>query len=234
MSLARSLSNLSQREEQALINRVNNLAASSGDMVAATYDPAGVEEQLAGLTATQTLTNKTINTASNTITVVEADVSDLGAYLENVVEDTTPQLGGDLDANGKNVQITPTAGGSDLTASGVTASVTVDTNATGVGAALTLASDGNYDEADATDTTLPCKALALETSTGTKKILLSGYIRNDAWAWTVGGLIYLSETTGAMTQTAPTTSGSIVQILGYATHADRMYFNPQLITVENA
>ncbi len=36
--------------------------AGGGDMTAAQYDPAGVTEQLAGLTATQSLTNKTINT----------------------------------------------------------------------------------------------------------------------------------------------------------------------------
>lgn len=53
--------------------------------------------------STNTLTNKTINTASNTITIVEADISDLGAYLLNVVEDTTPQLGGPLDVNGQKI-----------------------------------------------------------------------------------------------------------------------------------
>ena len=37
-----------------------NPAASAGDMEAATYDPAGISEQLVGLTATQTLTNKTL------------------------------------------------------------------------------------------------------------------------------------------------------------------------------
>ncbi len=36
--------------------------ASTGDMEASTYDPAGVSEQLVGLTATQTLTNKTLTT----------------------------------------------------------------------------------------------------------------------------------------------------------------------------
>lgn len=35
--------------------------------------------------------------------IVEADISDLGTYLENVVEDTTPQLGGDLDSNGNSL-----------------------------------------------------------------------------------------------------------------------------------
>lgn len=35
--------------------------AGGGDMLAATYDPINVNEQLAGLTATQSLTNKTVN-----------------------------------------------------------------------------------------------------------------------------------------------------------------------------
>lgn len=38
--------------------------AGSGDMVAATYDPASVSEQLVGLTAIQTLTNKTLTGTS--------------------------------------------------------------------------------------------------------------------------------------------------------------------------
>jgi len=41
----------------------------SGDMEASTYDPATIEEQLAGLTATQTLTNKTINADENTLKI---------------------------------------------------------------------------------------------------------------------------------------------------------------------
>lgn len=51
----------------------------------------------------ETLTNKTINSASNTITITESNISDLGSYLENVVEDTTPQLGGNLDLNGNDI-----------------------------------------------------------------------------------------------------------------------------------
>ncbi len=41
----------------------------SGDMLKATYDAANISQQLVGITATQTLTNKTINGASNTLSV---------------------------------------------------------------------------------------------------------------------------------------------------------------------
>jgi len=54
---------------------------------------------------TETLTNKTINSASNTITITESNISDLGSYLENIVEDTTPQLGGDLDTQTNTIDL---------------------------------------------------------------------------------------------------------------------------------
>jgi len=46
-------------------------------------------------------------------THTESDITDLGAYIENVVEDTTPQLGGDLDLNGKNIDFPSTPNISD-------------------------------------------------------------------------------------------------------------------------
>jgi hypothetical protein len=71
-----------------------------------------------------------------------------------------------------------------------------------------------------------------DTATGT--ILLQGFIRDDTFNWTIGGIIYASETAGAMTQTAPTTSGVFVQALGVALSADVVYFNPALTLVEVA
>lgn len=98
-------------------------AAGTGDMLAATYDPATIAEQLVGLTATQTLTNKTLtsavlntgvsgtaildedNMASNSATQLATQQSikayvDAASGIANVVEDTTPQLGGALDGQG--------------------------------------------------------------------------------------------------------------------------------------
>jgi hypothetical protein len=74
--------------------------------------------------------------------------------------------------------------------------------------------------------------LALETGTGTKKVLLFGVMRNDGWNWTIGpgkaGLIYLDTTVGALTQTQPSGTDDVVQIVGWALSADVMFFCPQL------
>mgnify|MGYP003663674574 FL=1 len=72
------------------------------------------------------------------------------------------------------------------------------------------------------------------SDTATGPIMLQGFIRDDTWTWTIGGIMYASETAGAMTQTAPTTSGAFVQALGVAISADVVYFNPSLTLVEVA
>lgn len=154
--------------------------------------------------------------------------------ISNVVEDTTPQLGGDLDLNEKGLQYkVPNSNGEYC---GEIVSATVDSNATGLGAALYMASDGNFDEADADSTsTSPCRVLAIESGTGTKKLLLKGFLHKDAWNWTPGADLYLSTTTGALTHTAPSGTGDIVQKVGYAWDADTIYFSPgDYTTVEIA
>lgn len=99
------------------------------------------------------------------------------------------------------------------------------------GAPVYFASDGTVKKADANGaSTYPVIGLAMETaSSGSHVVLLMGIYRDDAlFAWTVGGLIYLSTTAGTLTQTAPSTTDDVVQIVGLATHADRMLVNPQL------
>lgn len=172
-------------------------------------------------------------TSSAQLTTTSGDLDiKINAKLSDVVNDTTPQLGGDLDTNSKSISWMPASGTND-TATGDIATMTVDANASGIAAALYIAADGNFEGADAdVVTTMPCFALALETGTGSKKVLLRGFMRHDAWAWTPGGLIYVSTDTCGLTQTAPAGSGDQVQIVGVATHADRMFFNPQYGLIE--
>jgi hypothetical protein len=58
-------------------------------------------------------------------------------------------------------------------------------------------------------------------------VLKQGDYTNPAWSWTVGGAIYVSNSTaGALTQTMPLSSGNVVLYVGYAISATTMYFDP--------
>lgn len=174
-----------------------------------------------GFTSTADLTT----TSGSLQTIIDEKIGD-------VVDDTTPQLGGDLDTNSNSISWNPVPG-SDQTANGDIATMQVDANATGFGAALHLDTDGNLEEANANDVvTMPCFVLALETGTGSKEVLLRGFIRDDAWDWAVNGQIYIGATAGTLTQTKPSGSGDQVQTVGIATHADRMFFNPNYAIAE--
>lgn len=143
----------------------------------------------------------------------------------DLVNDTTPQLGGNLDLNGKSIDygaILSTNG----TYQGDIMSVTVDTNGVGFGALLAQGADFHYDEADA-DAAANCYGLviALETGTGTKKVLMKGEVCNTDWNWSAG-FIYASTTQGTLTQTKPTGTDDVTVIVGYALSADTMWFAP--------
>ena len=75
--------------------------------------------------------------------------------------------------------------------------------------------------------TFPCRGLAVAAYSSTNPALVidKGFVRNDTWAWTPGGDIYLSATAGGLTQTAPSTSGDKIQKVGFAATADIMYVN---------
>jgi hypothetical protein len=90
-----------------------------------------------------------------------------------------------------------------------------------------LSSSSTWLLADANGSgTQPARGLAVAaTASGAAAtVLTQGTVRNDAWAWTIGGNIYLSETAGGLTQTAPTSSSN-VQAVGWAISADVAIFN---------
>jgi len=62
-------------------------------------------------------------------------------------------------------------------------------------------------------------------------MILLGWLRNDAWAWTAGGDIFV-DTTGALTQTEPANSGNLKQFMGHAVNADVIHVSPNAITIE--
>lgn len=83
-------------------------------------DASGGASQLSDLSdvGDTTPTNKNVLVADGdsweSRALVETDISNLGSYLENLLEDTTPQLGGDLDLNGHNIDFPSVANISDV------------------------------------------------------------------------------------------------------------------------
>lgn len=144
--------------------------------------------------------------------------------LENV-DNAGPT--GPTGPTGSIEDLTPTPS-SDLTASGIRASLTAGENVV-FGDVCYIKSDGKLWKADANAATLyPAFFMAVATilADASGSFLMLGFARNDAWTWTVGGAIYLSTTVGAMTQTQPSATDDVIQVLGFATHADRMLFKP--------
>ena len=82
-------------------------------------------------------------------------------------------------------------------------------------------------DADAS-TTVPAIGIALETKADGQAclVLIFGYIRDDSWTFTAS-MVYLSDgTAGGILSAAPSDAGDQVQRLGFAFHANKMFFNP--------
>ena len=192
-----------------------------------------VEEQDAAPSVTGVIKIKFPN---GKVTDNGSGVVSVAGGLDNVVEDTTPELGADLELQQFSLKLPTGEPTTNLTAIGIIVTATVDTNAEGIGAPLAMAADGHYDTADADSVdNMPCIALALETGTGAKKILLFGKIRNDAWNWTPGAgaanLLYPSTTVGTLTQTKPSGVDDVVQPVGYVLTDDCIFFNPSMLWI---
>ena len=132
-----------------------------------------------------------------------------------------------------------TAVGSDHSGSGFKTTLTAN-EAQAFGDVCFINASGYAQLADA-DAIASCSAICMlisssVTVTGSGTYLLMGIVRDDSFNWTVGGLVYVSTagtTGGTLTQTAPSGTDDVTQIVGIATHADRMFFNPQLVQVEH-
>ncbi len=91
--------------------------SGSGDMLKATYDPANIIQQILGTTATQTVTNKTINGSNNTITNVSLTSGVTGLLpLTNGGSD----YGAKANAISVTATVSITSGLAALTATGAT------------------------------------------------------------------------------------------------------------------
>lgn len=134
------------------------------------------------------------------------DMTAFLAAITALVDDTSPQLGGHLDLNGKQITADP-APGSDQTFTGpsipATAGVTI-----AFGEAVYQGSGGKLLLA-AADAAVPANrpvGLAGGAYVDDDPAVVAApfaFVRDDSWDWTIGQPIYLSTTAGQLTQTLP-------------------------------
>ena len=140
--------------------------------------------------------------------------------ISNVVEDTTPQLGGNLDRNSKAIIITATAG-----------------EAITPGRTCYLKSDGKYWKADASAEATASTDLLIAndsiSANATGEFTEFGEFDVGSAVLTVGAKYYLSDATaGDITPTMPSSSGSIVRIVAQALTTRILKYKPDTSYVE--
>jgi len=163
--------------------------------------------------STDTLTNKTINTASNTITIVEADISDLGSYITASSTDTLTNKTINLTSNtvsGTTAQFnTALSDGSFATLAG-TETLTNKTINTASNTITIVEADisdlGSYIEAATTDT-LTNKTINLSSNTVSGTTAQFNTALSDGSFATLAG----TETLTNKTITSPTMTGTPVE-----------------------
>lgn len=120
---------------------------------------------------------------------------------------------------------------SDATANGPH---TDDLNAGGTVTAMDLVilnSSGQWVDTDAnsSSTYAGMVGIALQSKTVGQALnvaLKGAVVRNDAWNWTPGAVIYMSETAGALTATQPTTTDAAIRVIGFALTDDAIMLDP--------
>lgn len=106
-------------------------------------------------------------------------------------------------------------------------------SSTAIGDLVYLDSSGTWQKADADASAATYSgilgiALSVTASASPATVLLQGYVyaATPFPTFTIGSPIYMSATAGAVTQTAPVTTDSATRVIGWAVHADKMWFNP--------
>lgn len=166
-------------------------------------------------------------------------------FMQNLSDDSNPTLGGDLQIGEKVYELDPSISATDnMSGKSTEALCTLyyDTNVV-FGDLLYATTTGlRFGLADAgAGATMPVRAMALddvnyvgdppgefETSSD-KKVFLEGFIRQDDWTFaTIGADLFADAGTSQPTETEPSTTGDIVQKIGWVVSANTMYFCPSL------
>lgn len=164
----------------------------------------------------------------------------IASGLANVIDDTTPQLGGDLEYNEQH-QVFDRTLASDNVASGDIIDVTFGETVVFGQLCYPDATDNEWKLALATNAAVkhPAFGIALESKGNGEvgKLLLRGTIRDASYfsSAVMGDIVYLSDgTPGAVVYAAPSDTGDIVQIVGFGLENNYIFFDPDKTYIEVA
>ena len=99
------------------------------------------------------------------------------------------------------------------------------------------ASDNRWNKTDA-DTLSKTEgdigiAVSAAAENGYFYVFKFGYTRYSSWSFTIGTILYISQTAGVITATEPSAVGSFSRKIGYAQAADIIYLDPSHTILEN-
>lgn len=175
------------------------------------------------------------NTASAVAAAASSAIAAQSSSWEKVEGDTSPKLGGNLDLNEKGIAYDFASLASDHTYSGDVITAMAG-QAVAIGDVCYFKSDGKFWKMDAdAEATIKgmCVMATATIGVGANGVfLLRGLIRDNSWTWTVGAELWASCTPGNPTATKPSGSGDLLRLIGWAKHADYIWFDPDKTYVE--
>jgi hypothetical protein len=213
------------------------------DLADVTAKEPGVDPEWAEIpmTAITKASGAEVDTGTDDAKYVTPKAMADSAYIKNVADDTSPQLGANLDLNGFALDINALPAAD--TWEGNVATLTAHENMGAMGKLGFINSSGEVGltDADAAASMPGCVLSTAATLADTAGVfLLPGsiiHLHTLAPGWTVGGLVYAGSgagphTAGALNQTVPAGSGDQVQVVGIALAADILFFCPSPVVAE--
>jgi len=133
-----------------------------------------------------------------------------------------------------SIQLDDTPTASTASGSGTIVNWSVS-DATTAGTLYTVKTNGLWTPVDADNesTSIGMLAIALD-SNAMNGMLLQGFFYKASHGFTIGLPLYISNTAGAFSTTRPTGTNDYVRIIGYATSANYIYFDPDKTWVKVA
>ena len=203
----------------------------AGEILRVNATPDGVEYSGVGIETTLTVDSDAKVPTSKAVNDFCETTKD---YMQNLADDTTPELGNNLLLNEYSIAMEATLVDNN-TYSGL-----ADLQIVGIAVAFGdllyfdwITKKWKKSDADSA-ATVPGLRIALETKTDGQacKMLIMGYIRADTPFNFTGSMVYASATAGGVTSTAPSTTGKQLQRVGVAKSADILFFDPSIDVAE--